>query len=311
MGIALGLAGAIFWGIADFSARFASRRIGAYRTLFFMQIFGFLLLTPYLRFTREFHDGASGWQPWLLAIGAGVINAAASLALYRSFEVGVMTIVAPVSSCYPALTAALAFWSGERIGPVRCAGLVVTFAGVLLAAFSIHRPADSRESLASRTSDSLAPSATPASPTMPGSTRPQLATGVGWAILAALGFGFMFWFLGFYVIPEVGAGMSVWFMRITAVVTLLLVAAPARQSLRLPTGNVWWLLLVVGAADTSAFVANNTGLHFGPVSIVSVLASLYGAVTVVLSWIFLRERLARSQWLGILFIFAGIVLVSL
>lgn len=311
MGIALGLAGAIFWGIADFAARFASRRIGAYRTLFFMQIFGFLLLTPYLKFAREFHGAAPGWQPWLLAIGAGVINAAASLALYRSFEVGVMTIVAPVSSCYPALTAALAFWSGERIGLVRCAGLLVTFAGVLLAAMSFQKPEVSAEFSGSPRKDSPAVPVAPASPEISRASRPRLATGVGWAVLAALGFGFMFWFLGFYVIPEVGAGMSVWIMRITAVGALLLVAAPARQSLRLPTGKVWWMLLVVGAADTSAFVANNTGLRVGPVSIVSVLASLYGAVTVVLSWIFLRERLARSQWLGILFIFAGIIFVSI
>jgi len=42
-----------------------------------------------------------------------------------------------------------------------------------------------------------------------------------------------------------------------------------------------------------------------------VLASLYGAVTVILAWIFLREKLERSQWLGIILIFAGIVLVSI
>jgi uncharacterized membrane protein len=30
----------------------------------------------------------------------------------------------------------------------------------------------------------------------------------------------------------------------------------------------------------------------------------------LLSWIFLRERLERGQWLGIVLIFAGIVLVS-
>jgi uncharacterized membrane protein len=63
--------------------------------------------------------------------------------------------------------------------------------------------------------------------------------------------------------------------------------------------------------DTAAFIANNAGLHTGQVAVVSVLASLYGAVTVLLSWIFLRERLEPSQWFGIALIFAGIVLVSL
>ena len=41
------------------------------------------------------------------------------------------------------------------------------------------------------------------------------------------------------------------------------------------------------------------------------LASLYGAVTVVLAWIFLREKLERNQWFGIVLIFVGIVLVSI
>lgn len=297
-GILLGLAGAILWGVADFSARFASRRIGAYRTLFFIQALGIVALTPYLKFTGGFSTAAPGWHPWLVAAFAGVLNTAASLALYRSFEIGVMTIVAPVSSCYPALTATLAFLSGERIGAVRGVGLVVTFAGVLLAAASYPDAANADAKLTSGKIESSA-------------MRPQLSTGVGWAIAAAVGFGFMFWFLGFHVIPQVGVGLSVWMLRATAIVSLFVVAAPTGKSLRLPRGNVWWILAIVGATDTTAFVANNAALRIGPVSVVSVLVSLYGAVAVVLSWIFLRERLARSQWLGILLIFAGIVLVSL
>jgi drug/metabolite transporter (DMT)-like permease len=100
-------------------------------------------------------------------------------------------------------------------------------------------------------------------------------------------------------------------IRLTSFSVLGLAAAPARQSLKLPSGSVWWLLAAVGVMDTAAFIANNAGLHTGQISVVSVLASLYGAVTVVLAWIFLRERLGPTQWFGILLIFAGIVLVSL
>jgi drug/metabolite transporter (DMT)-like permease len=138
-----------------------------------------------------------------------------------------------------------------------------------------------------------------------------MSRGVGWAILAAVGFGVMFWFLGFHVVPLVGDAVSVWVMRLTALVSLAVVALPARQSIRFPHGSVWWMLAAVGFMDTAAFVANNAGLHIGPVSVVSVLASLYGAVTVLLAWIFLRERLERSQWLGIILIFVGIVCVSI
>jgi drug/metabolite transporter (DMT)-like permease len=309
LGIFLGLTGAVCWGLADFVARFSSRRVGAYRSVFFMQFFGFLALTAYLRFTGGFGAHlAFGWRAWGLAVAAGLLNMAASLSLYHSFEVGVMSIVAPVSSSYPALTVALALASGERIGAVRGLGLAVTLAGVILAAMSFAP----RAAIVGVTAGIGAGSReTRESPAPLGVTHAGLAKGVIWSIAAAIGFGVLFWMLGFYVVPAVGAGASVWVMRLTAIATLFLFSFPARQTVKLPRGSVWWLLAAVGLMDTAAFVVNNAALHIGPVSVVSVLASLYGAVTVVLSWIFLRERLEWTQWCGIALIFAGIVLVSL
>jgi drug/metabolite transporter (DMT)-like permease len=289
LAIILGLTGALCWGGADFAARFASRRVGAYRTLFFMQFFGFIALSVYLKFRGGFFDGiAPGWHPWALAALAGVINMIASLSLYYSFQIGVMSIVAPVSSAYPALTVTLAIVSGERITALRGVGLAITLVGVILAA-TTFTPS---------TGDSAKETA-------------HLTKGVGWAILAALGFGVLFWFLGFYVVPAVGPAISVWVIRLTCFSVLAVAAVPAHQSLKLPSGSVWWLLAAIGFLDTAAFVANNAGLHTGQVSVVSVLASLYGAVTVLLAWISLRENLERSQWFGIILIFVGIVLVSI
>ena len=292
-GVVLGLASALCWGSADFAARFNSRRVGAYRALFFMQFFGFILLGVYLKWPGGFLRGvAPGWQPWAMAVAAGVLNVAASLALYHSFEVGTLSIVGPVSSSYPALTVALSLLSGERIHLLRGIGLVVTLAGVIFAStsFSILKAKTNQAG---------------------GAESAHLSKGVGWAIAAALGFGVMFWFLGYHVLPVVAAPVSVWVMRLTSIVALGLVALPARQSLKLPSGLVWWGLFAAGSLDTCAFLANNAGLQLGQVSVVSVLSSLYGAVTVLLAWIFLRERLEISQWSGIAMIFAGIVLVSL
>ena len=294
MPIFLGLTAAVCWGVADFCARFAARRIGAFRTLLFMQLFGFVAMTVFLESAGGISPTASGWRPWELAAVAGVLNTIGSLSLYYAFQIGVMSIVAPISSSYPAITVALAFFSGERLRPLRSVGLGLTIVGVILAATSF-----ATLNSTNRNSSEAFPS------------RARLSRGVSWAIVAAIGFGFMFWFLGFHVVPVTGSAFSVWMIRLSTLTTLALVAAPARQTLKAPGGKVWWLLLVVGIADTAAFVANNAGLGTGHVSLVSVLASLYSAVTVLLSWIVLRERLERSQWLGIALIFAAIVLVSL
>jgi drug/metabolite transporter (DMT)-like permease len=294
LGILLGLTAALGWGVSDFVARFASRLVGAYRALLAMQVIGLLALTLYLMATGGLRQGvAPGWQPWGLAISAAILNTIGSLALYYSFQVGVMTIVAPISSSYPAITVTLALLSGERIRALSAAGIGITLIGVILAATSFELHAAGTASVPEQAS------------------RAHFSGGAGWSLVSTFAFGIMFWFLGFHVLPVMGAAVSVWVVRLSTSCILLLAAAPSRQNLQLPKGSVWWLLLVVGLVDTTAYVANNAGLHTGPVSVVTVIASLYGAVTVLLSAVFLRERLRLSQWIGVVLIFAGIALVSL
>ena len=292
MGILLGLTAAICWGVADFCARFASRRIGAFRALFFMQVVGLVVMTAYLESSGGISAATRGGRPWALAAFGGVLSTIGSLALYYAFQIGVMSIVAPISSSYPAITVALAFLSGERLLPHRALGLGVTIIGVALAATSF-----------SSSNASSGPAAE--------ASHPHTSKGVIWAIVAAIAFGFMFWFLGFHVVPLTGSAFSVWAIRLSTIGTLAVFAVPGRQSLRPPRGSVWWLVVAIGVTDTIAYFANNAGFATGQVAVVSVLASLYGAVTVLLAWIVVRERLERSQWLGIALIFAGIVLVSL
>jgi len=87
---------------------------------------------------------------------------------------------------------------------------------------------------------------------------------------------------------------------------LLLRRIPVFKSL----GKSNWQPMVMGFLDTGAFALSNRGMQMEQVSVITVLSSLYGAVTVVLAGIFLRERVGRLQWLGIVAIFAGIFLIS-
>jgi len=41
-----------------------------------------------------------------------------------------------------------------------------------------------------------------------------------------------------------------------------------------------------------------------------VLGSMFSAVTLLLAFVVLGERLSRRQWLGVAMIFAGIVLIN-
>ena len=81
--------------------------------------------------------------------------------------------------------------------------------------------------------------------------------------------------------------------------------------MRLPRGGVRWMALGMGAFDTLAFVLSNRGMQMEQVAVISVLGSLYGAVTVGLAAIFLREHISRWQWTGIATIFGGILMISM
>ena len=293
MGILLGLVTALSWGSADLFARFATRRIGTFRTMLYMQLCGFCLLTlamPRLGGWGILFDG-SGRQPWAWGVLAGVLNTSATLALYRSFEIGKLSIVAPISACYPVLTMLLSALTGERLTLLRLFGLVLTIAGVIVVARGEKTPDDANP---------VAEQAQPA----------KKRLGVGWAIFAAVGFGVMFWLLGLRVVPLLGSAPSVWVIRLTSVAATLLVMLVARQSMALPLRRDTPWILGVGVLDTSAYVFNNYGMLHEQTSVVSVLASLYGAVTVALAALLLREKVSRSQWLGIAAIFAGIILIS-
>lgn len=297
MGIIYGLLAALSWGVADFFARYATRIIGTYRTLFLMQFFGFVGLGTYLLITGELlrYANTTSWQVWAWAFLAALLNLTSSLALYRAFEIGLLSVVAPIASSYAALTALLAVLSGEKITVLRILGILAILGGVVLTAGALA-PSENQPALLPTTAK-----------------KTKLPAGVGWSILSLVCFGLTFWVLGFQVTPTLGGIIPVWIIRLTTISVLFVAAIPARQSLSLPSsgGRIWWYLTGVGILDTAAYVLNNFGLATDQVAIVTVLTSLFSAVTIVLAWSILREKLAWTQWLGITIIFAGIALVSL
>ncbi len=310
MGIILGLSAALFWGTADFLVRYSTRIIGTYRTLFYMQFIGLACLSIFLVASGEFARLAAriSWQWWILAILTALLNVISALALYRSFEIGVLAIVSPVAASSTALTVILAIISGEMISRARGLGIAAALIGVVLAAIHFTPLSDIKD-IDTTTKNMLNPNRVYASLEL--LRRGQLTRGVGWALAAAVGYGIDFWLLGIYIAPMFGGIMPVWIIRSTTICTLALFAMPARQSLHWPPRKAWWLIVPIGILDTMAFLSVAIGYTTDQVSVVSVLASLFSAVTVLLAWIFLREKLQWSQWLGIVIIFLGVSLVKL
>jgi uncharacterized membrane protein len=295
MGILLGLATALCWGGADLFARFATRKIGTVRTMLYMQFIGTVLISlmvPLLGgWGRLFHGPAQG-PLWAWGILAGLLNTASTLGLYRSFEIGKMSVVAPLSASYPVLTMILSMLTGERLTVVRVLGMALAIIGVVLVARGETAPEEATNAVHK-------------------DLPAKRFAGVGWALFSAVGFGVMFWLLGIRVVPLLGSAPSVWIIRLTSVSATALVMPILGSKKNGSAARVPWWIFFVGLLDTSAYVFNNFGMKMEQVSVVSVLASLYGAVTVGLAAVILKERVSRMQWVGIVSIFVGIVLISI
>ncbi len=281
-----GLTAALGWGVGDFLSRFVTREIGAFRSLFYFQFLGLAAISVYLAATGKFAAlaalGPTAWG-WM-AIGCA-LNVLASFALFRSFEIGVLTLVSPIAASYGALTGALAYLSGERLGTAKTATLAMVLFGVVLASIG-HVPEGEKRSWH------------------------RLPPGVAWAFVGSATFGLLFWLLGFRITPAFGPIVPVWIFRLVTPFVLALLAAPLGHRLDLPPRRIWALLAVIGLVDTSAFLASTWGLSQGNVTLTTVLTSMFSAVTVLLAAIFLRERVAPWQWAGVAILLVGIPLTQ-
>jgi drug/metabolite transporter (DMT)-like permease len=76
------------------------------------------------------------------------------------------------------------------------------------------------------------------------------------------------------------------------------------------TRGAWGVIFLNGVLD---IVGNGFYIlagQIGRMDVSAVLGALYPGATVVLAWIFLRERLSRNQWIGIGFSLAAIILMT-
>lgn len=304
MGLLLGLITAIGWGLGDFLSRPASQSVGAYRTLFYVQFTGAIVLSIYLLASGELVHliETTAWQTWAWAVLAISLNMGSSLALFQAFKIGKLSLVSPITSCYSVVTVILSLISGEHLTIMQAVGIGLVLLGIV--GISIE------PKTATVPETGIIAEEIITNKTVVLKQKRQPLKGLNWAIASALGYGLGLWMLGFLVTPHLGGVATTWLTRITTPTLIFVLAPVVRQSLKLPRGNVWWLLLIISITDTIAFVTFAIGLTLDEISIVTPLSSLYSAVTIILAALFLKERLHLRQWLSIGLIFAGILFVK-
>jgi len=277
LAVVLAFTSSLCWGLADFLGGLQARRRPLVTVLLIAQV---AAVAIGIAFVLGSGDPFPDLGPAALATGAGVAGCAALAAFYRGLAIGTMSIVAPVSATGAAVPVLVGLAEGERPGALQVAGIAIAMLGIVLAA---REPGGAEPSRAVRTSLLLAG-------------------------LAALGFGSFFVLID-RAVEDGGAPWSLLLVRVGEVALLGALALATRprmpSSLRDATP-----LLLIGVLDFSATAFFALATEQGLLSVVSVVGSLYPAVTVVLARVVLAERVARSQELGVVLTLAGVVAIS-
>ena len=118
-----------------------------------------------------------------------------------------------------------------------------------------------------------------------------------WAVAAAIGF------FGTFASGQAAAALG-------AELPVLCIAWPLRDSLR-PSITQLPLLAAMGLLDAVALAAVIYAGTQDFAAFASVTASVFGLVTVILAWVFLKEKMTTLQWAGIVLVFLSIGFLSI
>jgi drug/metabolite transporter (DMT)-like permease len=276
--IVFGLTSAVAWGAADFTGGLASRRTGAYRTVFYGEALGLTIILIVAFVVSQPFPGPS---VWLLAMLAGALGTSGLLLLYHSMTKGLMSIATPVSAL---LAAVLPVIVGSILEKPPSFLILVGFAFALAAVWLISQSQDGVKDLLAHLTELRLP------------------------LLAGIGFG-----MYFVLMHGATRHATFWPMvasRTGGILILILYMTLSRQHW-IPKKSAYGLILLNGFLDIGGNLFFVLAGQAGRLDIAAVLSSLYPGSTVLLAWIFLRERLSRTQWIGIFAALIAIVLFTL
>ncbi len=274
LGAFLAFISAAVWGSGDFTGGLATRRTNQYQVLLLSALSGTAALVLGALITRE---SFPSWNGVMWSALAGIAGTIGIGSLYKALSIGESAVVAPTSAVLCALLPVIFNFFIEGLpGPMRLVGFALALIGIwVVSQTSTHKTVESHK-------------------------------GFLLACLAGVGFaGFMI------LISQVGGRLVYTPLIIERVVivagALLLLKV---NKISLPSAKKNGLALLAGVLDVGGNIFFLYAKQFTRLDVAVVLSSLYPAATVILTGIFLKEKISFKQWIGVIICLAAIICIT-
>jgi drug/metabolite transporter (DMT)-like permease len=283
IGILFGVFAMFGWGLADFLAAIALKRgIMSEKLYFFVQLLGII---PIVLLATMFLDvPVLSIEIIVLVLLAAFLTLTEYIFLYKAFDIGPVSLAAPLCASYPMLTVIFSvIFLKEILSIDQILLIALVILGVILISLDLSRIRKLKLAYSK--------------------------TGLWFAFISVLASGILFTLLG-YLIKQIGWFAPIFFMKFLVVIYLFPYLKTKGIGLKITGRFLWMIISAMALLEVFAYLTYSVGAFVFLNSIVVPISASYPLVTIVLARIFFKEKIMPSQYLGIFLVLLGVVLLS-
>ena len=283
LSVLIGIAGMFGWGIYDFLGGVFAKQIGPFKSLFWSQLAGlvFIILLAFIVTTKlDISMLMMG-----LSLLAAIVYSAGYMFFFKGFEVGNVSIVAATMNLWAVFTMLFAFtFMGQRLTPTQTLGVLMIIIGAAIASINWNEI---------------------------GNQQARFSLGVKETVFGAFFFG-IYWNISEIISEEIGWLLTTLFIKFGIVLFLLTFSFISTREIKLVdvTARTKFVVLLMGVIEAGAVAVVNYGLTIGDAILITPIASALSVVTIAFAVIFLKDKIAKIQMLGIASAVLGIVITA-
>jgi len=282
LGVLLAFLSAVLWACSDFIiARLIKKGESPEKVFFYSQLIGTIALA--IVYFAFFSNPANLTQDLvLMLLLAGFLNVISYLLFYKGIQVGNLSIISPISSCWVVVTVVLGMlFLNEQVSLLEGLGIMICIAGILLTSFKF------RDLIIAKFMNPY--------------------NGANFAVMAALSWGILFVFIGI-LNSQLGWFLPILIIRAASLVFASIYMGAAKKGISLSISLVP-ALLFIAVFDAFAFVAYSLAISSSYTVMVAPVAATYPLIVILLARVFLKEKLGISQKIGIGLALLGVFLL--